>query len=305
MPIRQPAMRTRRLGRAVLSIALVGTLAGCAGSPYISPGRFGQAPANGEGGCYAPPPNLNAAYNRPYRIRGQSYYPATSASGYDMRGVASWYGWESGSTTSMGTPFRPRAFTAASRTLPLPTCARVTNLSNGRSVVVLVNDRGPFVDSRVMDLSYGAANALGIVGQGTAPVQIVALNGAGMPAQAQAPLSAPRGAPIAPTPRPTPSIPSVASRTMAPPAGAQAPEPSTPAENFLQTGAFAILNNAIRERNRLEAAGIHGVTIVPGYVHNQEYYKVQIGPLPAGVAPDALMEQLQRMGFSGFYTVRQ
>jgi rare lipoprotein A len=300
MLIHHPAMRSRRLAHAALGIALAGALAGCAGSPTISPGRFSQAPSNGEGGCYAPPPNLNAAYNRPYRIRGQRYYPAGSASGYDVRGVASWYGWESGSTTSMGTPFRPRAYTAASRTLPLPTCARVTNLSNGRSVVVLVNDRGPFVDSRVMDLSYGAANALGIVDQGTAPVQIVALNGSGVPMQGQAPSPAPRVAPSAPAPRPMPSIPSAA-----PPTGAQAPELRTPAENFLQTGAFAVLNNAIRERDRLQAAGIHGVLIVPGYVRDQEYYKVQIGPLPAGVAPGALMEQLQRMGFSGFYMVRQ
>lgn len=284
---------SRRLARALLGAALAAALAGCASSPTFSPGRYGQAPGNGEGGCYAPPPNLNAAYNRPYRIRGQSYYPAGSASGYDVRGVASWYGWESGSTTSMGTPFRPRAYTAASRTLPLPTCARVTNLSNGRSVVVLVNDRGPFVDGRVMDLSYGAANALGIVDQGTAPVRIVALNGPGAPMQGQA-------APSAPVPQPMPAIPSAA-----PPTGVQAPELSAPAENFLQTGAFAILNNAIRERDRLQAAGIHGVLIVPGYVRDQEYYKVQIGPLPAGVAPGALMEQLQRMGFSGFYMVRQ
>jgi len=293
MPIHHPAMRSRRLARALLGIALAGALAGCASSPTFSPGRYGQSPGNGEGGCYAPPPNLNAAYNRPYRIRGQSYYPASSASGYDVRGVASWYGWESGSTTSMGTPFRPRAYTAASRTLPLPTCARVTNLSNGRSVVVLVNDRGPFVDGRVMDLSYGAANALGIVDQGTAPIQIVALNGPGAPTLGQA-------APSAAAPRPMPAIPSAAPAT-----GAQAPELNPPAENFLQTGAFAALNNAIRERDRLQAAGIHGVLIVPGYVHDQEYYKVQIGPLPAGVAPGALMEQLQRMGFSGFYMVRQ
>lgn len=281
MRIRHPTMRDRRPGRALLGIALASALAGCAGSPTISPGRFGQAPSNGEGGCYAPPPNLNAAYNRPYRIRGQSYSPADSARGYDVRGVASWYGWESGSTTSMGTPFRPRAYTAASRTLPLPTCARVTNLSNGRSVVVLVNDRGPFVDGRVMDLSYGAAKALGIVDQGTAPVRIVALNGFGVPMPGPAPSPVPQTAPTAPRP----AIP--------------------PAENFLQTGAFAVLNNAIRERDRLQAAGIHGVLIVPGYVRGQEYYKVQIGPLPAGVAPGALMEQLQRMGFRGFYLVQQ
>jgi rare lipoprotein A len=100
-----------------------------------------------------------------------------SAAGYEVQGEASWYGWESGSTTSMGARFNPRAFTAASRTLPLPTCVQVTNLANGRSALVLVNDRGPFVDSRIMDLSYGAAQALGITRSGTAQVRIVAMSG--------------------------------------------------------------------------------------------------------------------------------
>ena len=135
----------------------------------------GQGARNVSGTCYAPAPNLQAAYNRGYTVLGRRYAPLRSAAGYDVDGVASWYGWESGTTTSMGTRFNPRALTAASRVLPLPTCVEVTNLRNGRRALVLVNDRGPFVHGRVMDLSYGAAKALGVVGTGTAPVRIVAL----------------------------------------------------------------------------------------------------------------------------------
>ncbi len=172
-------------------LGMLAALGGCSSVPLSAPSTEGQASVQGAGGCYAPPPNTRAAYNRTYRVLGRSYTPLASASGYEAQGQASWYGWESGSTTSMGDRFNPRAFTAASRTLPLPTCVQVTNLANGRSALVLVNDRGPFVDSRIMDLSYGAAQALGITRTGTARVRIVALAGNGPPAPAQ-------GAPAAP-----------------------------------------------------------------------------------------------------------
>lgn len=115
-----------------------------------------------------------AAYNRPYRVNGRLYYPLKTARGYRERGLASWYGWESGDRTAMGTRFNPRALTAAHRTLPLPTKVRVTNLKNKRSVIVTVNDRGPFVPGRLIDLSYGAAKALRL--NGLAPVLVEALN---------------------------------------------------------------------------------------------------------------------------------
>ncbi|MDE2121635.1 MAG: septal ring lytic transglycosylase RlpA family protein, partial [Betaproteobacteria bacterium] len=185
-----------------------------------------QAPVNASSGCYAPEPNLRAAYNRDYRVLGRTYAPLHSATGYQADGTASWYGWESGKTTSMGTYFNPRAFTAASRVLPLPTCVEVTNLRNGRSALVLVNDRGPFVDSRIMDLSYGAAKALGVTATGTAPVRIVAL----APEQLQ---SAPAEALQAPAPAPAaaaPAHPAVAPPQtrvpQAPPAAAAQPQPA-------------------------------------------------------------------------------
>lgn len=105
-----------------------------------------------------------AAYNRPYRVRGKTYYPMASAVGYREQGIASWYGYESGDRTSMGTRFKPQGYTAAHKTLPLPCKVRVTNLHNGRSIIVLVNDRGPFKKNRLIDLSHGAAKKIGLHG---------------------------------------------------------------------------------------------------------------------------------------------
>lgn len=117
-----------------------------------------------------------SAFNRPYTIKGVKYFPMASAEGYKERGKASWYGHESGSRTAMGTHFVPKKHTAAHKTLPLPCKVKVTNLSNHRSIDVLVNDRGPFVKNRIIDLSQGAAQAIGI--SGTAYVQVEYL---GMP----------------------------------------------------------------------------------------------------------------------------
>lgn len=105
-----------------------------------------------------------AAYNRPYKVRGKTYYPLTHPEGYRERGMASWYGAESGGRTAMGSRFRPHGLTAAHKTLPLPCKVKVTNLRNDRSVVVLVNDRGPFTKNRLIDLSQGAAKILGLRG---------------------------------------------------------------------------------------------------------------------------------------------
>lgn len=111
-----------------------------------------------------------AAYNRPYRVKGKTYYPLARAEGYRERGLASWYGAESGRRTAMGSRFRPNGLTAAHKTLPLPCKVKVTNLRNDRAIVVLVNDRGPFVKNRLIDLSKGAAKAIGM--RGVAEVEV-------------------------------------------------------------------------------------------------------------------------------------
>ena len=111
--------------------------------------------------------------NRPYHVMGQSFVPATNVRPFRQRGHGSWYGRRfHGNPTSSGEPYDMYAMTAAHPTLPIPSYARVTNLANGRSVVVRVNDRGPFLRGRVIDLSYAAAYKLGYINRGSAEVEV-------------------------------------------------------------------------------------------------------------------------------------
>lgn len=115
-------------------------------------------------------------HQKPYTVNGQRYQPLASYQGFVQKGLASWYGRKfHGRKTSNGETYDMYAMTAAHKTLPLGTSVRVYNLANGRQTVVRINDRGPFVQGRIIDLSYSAANKLGVVGPGTAPVKIVAL----------------------------------------------------------------------------------------------------------------------------------
>lgn len=119
---------------------------------------------------------LAASGNRPYTVRGHTYYPLHSACGYRARGIASWYGRQFyKGRTSDGDSYNMFAMTAANKTLPLPWYVRVTNLDNGRSAVVQVNDRGPFIAHRLIDLSYAAAARLGMLQSGTARVEVVSV----------------------------------------------------------------------------------------------------------------------------------
>ncbi|NOT13057.1 MAG: septal ring lytic transglycosylase RlpA family protein [Methylococcaceae bacterium] len=160
--------RTVLIGVLVLITCL---FAGCASNtPLISPAP--RSSHSNEHHSY----RHNAPYNRPYRVRGRTYYPMRSAAGYSEYGIASWYGSESGNRTAMGSRFRPNGLTAAHKTLPLPTKVRVTNLRNGRSVDVLVNDRGPFKKGRVIDLSHGAAKQIGLHGVAKVKIEYLSSN---------------------------------------------------------------------------------------------------------------------------------
>ncbi|MBI5015966.1 MAG: septal ring lytic transglycosylase RlpA family protein [Deltaproteobacteria bacterium] len=124
--------------------------------------------------CAGPPPRGS------YRVDGRTYTPLTRADGYVETGVASWYGSDfHGKLTSNGEVYDMYAHTCAHKLLPLGTQVRVTNLDNGRVAVARVNDRGPFVDGRVVDLSYTMANELGLVGSGVARVRVEAVAGPG------------------------------------------------------------------------------------------------------------------------------
>lgn len=128
----------------------------------------------------APPgdPAFSKYGNPPsYEINGETYKVLPTARGYSERGKASWYGEDfHGKRTSSGEPYNMHAMTAAHRTLPLPSYVRVTNLENRREIIVRVNDRGPFADNRIIDLSYAAATELGVIRHGVAEVEVVAVD---------------------------------------------------------------------------------------------------------------------------------
>ncbi|KEQ51536.1 septal ring lytic transglycosylase RlpA family protein [Sphingobium chlorophenolicum] len=126
----------------------------------------------GGGVKFRPVSDVPVRVGKPYAVRGVTYVPAADP-GYDYLGYASWYGHESGNRTANGERFLPRAVTAAHATLPLPSYVEVTSLETGRTILVRVNDRGPFTGrGRIIDLSRGAAEQLGIMAAGHAPVRV-------------------------------------------------------------------------------------------------------------------------------------
>jgi rare lipoprotein A len=191
----------------------------CASAPKgpSSPGMSGAGYYKDDGPGEAPPANLdsipdaqpkleplNRFASRPYSVFGREYVPATSLRPYKERGVASWYGRKfHGQKTSIGETYDMYAMSAAHPTLPLPSYARVTNVATGQSVVVRVNDRGPFLHDRLIDLSYAAAYRVGIAQKGSGLVEVeaiipreaVVVATAPLPAVAEAPAALPPGAP--------------------------------------------------------------------------------------------------------------
>lgn len=231
-------------------IACIALLAGCAAAPPEPPGTAPRVSAPTASSRYyaddgppdSVPPNLDALpdavprleplhrfANRPYVVMGREYVPATSLRPYRERGVASWYGRKfHGRRTSIGETYDMFAMTAAHPTLPLPSYARVTNAATGASVVVRVNDRGPFLHGRVIDLSYAAAHRLGIAQRGSGEVEVEAI----LPPEAAA-----TALPLPPVAQPaTPASPPIVAET---PAGLPAG-----AGFVVQLGAFANFANA-------------------------------------------------------------
>ena len=162
----------RQLGRIARMGAVVCgclALANCSASKVMSDKYSPRVVADGE-----PVPKGGGAYRvgQPYTINGQTYYPTDNPS-YRAEGIASWYGPDfHGRLTANGEVFDMHGISAAHPTMPLPSYARVTNLDNGRSIIVRVNDRGPYARNRIIDVSIGAANALGFYGDGLAHVRV-------------------------------------------------------------------------------------------------------------------------------------
>ena len=208
----------------------------------------------------------------PYSVLGRSYRVLDSASGYVERGTASWYGAKfNGRNTSSGEPYDICAFTAAHRTLPLPSFARVTNLDNGRSVIVRVNDRGPFHDGRLIDLSYAAAARLGVDRTGTAHVEVRAVSAGDESA--------------------TPTL--VAA-------------PTLPASGrwSVQVGSFGVRDNAHGLVERLQEADISRVDIDRVEVAERTVWRVLIGPVDADDLA-RLLSRLRQLGISNPRVVSQ
>lgn len=262
-----------------------------------------------------------SAFGNPpyYTVGGRRYAVLPSASGYVERGVASWYGTEfHGLRTSTGESYDMFAMTAAHKTLPLPCYARVTNLSNGRSVVVRINDRGPFVANRIIDLSYSAAARLDMIRSGTAFVEVDVLNPAAPTLTASMPVNLPvvQAASVGVSSVPAMNAPpaataaSVAAPLAAPTSSATAtPAPSTSAAPtslatgnptaalYIQVGAYARADNAAAVLRRLRAAGFDNVfTLAPD--SHQPLQRVRIGPIASVQQFDTMIDRLGALGFS-------
>ncbi len=169
--------------RYLVYILIIAIFAGCGGKGYT------YQPSYSYQKNFSTPTNtrinnsksMHRATMRPYRVDGKKYYPTTVSEGDTFSGIASWYGKDfHGKKTSNGEYYNMYDMTAAHKTLPMNTMVRVTNLRNSRSVVVRINDRGPFVSTRIIDLSYAAASRLGIVVRGTAPVRLVVVGFKGL-----------------------------------------------------------------------------------------------------------------------------
>jgi len=172
--------------RIALALILV---AGCSSSPEKRPGGYYKDDGPGDSARLASIPDavpraepLHRWANRPYEALGKSYVPLTRVGAFQQQGTASWYGKRfHGNPTSSGEKYDMYKMTAAHPILPIPSYARVTNLSNGRTVVVRVNDRGPFHKERVIDLSYAAAYRLGYIAAGSTRVLVEQIVPGGAP----------------------------------------------------------------------------------------------------------------------------
>jgi len=282
-----------------MALATLALLAACAASPprparpaaaptpdlapVLPPAAAAPAPPLPPGAVPPPPADLasipdavprveprSALGNPPfYDVMGKRYFVLANAEGYKERGVASWYGPTfHEKNASNGDAYDMYAMTAAHKTLPLPSYVRVTNLANGRSVVLRVNDRGPFVGNRIIDLSYTAAWKLDMLKQGTAFVEVEAL---------------------------TPGSLSTTAAAVAPPAPAPLASAAT---LYIQAGAFSVEDNARRLADRLRAAGIPTVALrepaAPGRL-----WRVRVGPVADVAAYDRILSQLQGLGVEG------
>jgi len=255
--------RILRIGLVAALLSLVAACAGVARAPAGLPVVTDPAP-------------FASGTMRPYQVRGHWYRPAEQP-GYDETGAASWYGDAfNGRPTATGERFDMHALTAAHKTLPLPCLVEVTNLSNGRRIVVRVNDRGPFVDDRILDLSRGSAEELGLLARGVGQVRVrylgpaPRLGGGGQPLlQAALP---PRADPPAVRPDPV----------------------ETDAAYWVQAGAFADRRAADRTARRLGDRA----TVDPMDAGGRTLFRVLVGPWSDANAAESARHAVIARGYA-------
>ena len=203
----------------------------------------------------------------PYTVLGRTYTVLPSARGYDERGIASFYGSKfHGYKTSSLEDYDMYKFTAASKVLPLPSYARVTNLQNGKSVIVRINDRGPFHEDRVIDLSYAAAVKIGIWPKGTGLVEVQGIDPSAPPQQEA----------------PPPPLATVA--------------PAHPPSIYLQVGAFSDPANAERIAAQLRVANFAPVQVSDATIGGRLVHRVRVGPLSDVDSADQVSSKIEKMG---------
>jgi rare lipoprotein A len=253
------------IGKSALSIAAMSLLLqGCISQRAREP--VGQGPTLPPADAALIPDAVpraepRAALGNPpfYDVFGKRYFVLPTADGFVERGVASWYGpGFHKERTATGDPYDMYAMTAAHKTLPLPCYARVTNLANGRSVVVHINDRGPFKDGRIVDLSYTAAAKLDMLRAGTALVELQVISGN----------------------NPLPGKPAQTSAL------------------YVQAGAFGDATNAERVVAKLREAGYSEVAVVNDATSSRSLHRVRIGPIATAAEFDRVVAHLKTLGLN-------
>jgi rare lipoprotein A len=211
------------------------------------------------------PPHRYA--NRPYSVFGETYTPVVNTQPFKQRGVASWYGRKfQGQKTASGEPYDMFQMTAAHKTLPIPSYVKVTNLANRKSVVVRINDRGPFHSNRIIDLSYAAASRIGLAAKGSGLVEIERVF---EPPKKDAAAASPPAPDTAPVP--------VAAAAPPTPAQAQASEPPDPPGLWIQLAAFSSAEAADAYRDKV-ARQMPWIAEPVQVVESEGYSRVRLGP---------------------------
>jgi rare lipoprotein A len=277
----------RRWAALISGLGLCGLLLSCAGEPpreeepADGPSASGIRASDVVDAVPRVEPLARYGNHSPYEVFGRKYYVMKSSEGYRERGVASWYGSKfHGRRTSSGEPYDMHLATAAHKSLPLPTYAEVTNLDNGRRVLVKINDRGPFKDDRIIDLSYGAALRLDMIGSGTARVEVRAID----------PLTFDNGERVA----------DAGSAGFV--AGGATPQRTADRDaTVLQAGAFSDRDGAERLAGRLRQAGLEPVAVNP----SDGLYRVWLGPYASDAEAGAVIDQAIELGFERPHRVKR